>query len=810
MDKIQRRLFVLAAAFLGLYSLALSLSPAVLSRSWETDYRWNHWLGYIVWLVGYLVVLGQSARKLPDQDPFLLPLVGLLSGWGLLTIWRLTSRFGTRQTIWLGLALALLAVGMRLKSPLDTLRRYKYIWLTGGLLLTALTLVFGTNPLGYGPRLWLGCCGIYLQPSEPLKLLLVVFLSAYLADWQSVLVASTPAQDSARSALSAPRFPLPAFQLQILIPTLLMTGIALALLVVQRDLGTASVFIAIYSTMIYLATGWRLIPLLSALSLGLAGLAGYTLFDVVRLRVEAWINPWLDPSGRSYQIVQSLIAIANGGMFGRGPGLGNPGVVPIAHSDFIFSTIVEETGLVGALALLIILGLFLQRGIRTALRANNPYQRYLAAGLTAFLVTQSILIMGGNLRLLPLTGVTLPFVSYGGSSLLVSYIALLLLLHISAQTEGGGTKTEAQPRAQVTLFPITALLLSGLVATALVNGWWSYLRGPDLLTRTDNPRRAIADQTVQRGALLDRQNTPLVQTYGQPGNFTRTTLAPQLGSVLGYNNPIYGQTGLEQGLDDTLRGFLGHDPLTIWWHHMLYGQPPPGLDVRLTLDLQLQAAADTLLADQIGALIMLNAQSGEILVMASYPTYNPNQLEAIWDQLIQDQDAPLLNRAIQGRYASGNLERLLFLEGFSASWRDPVQLRLPGGENQLEEGITSPMNMALLAASLTNEGLMPAAQIAQAYRDPQDQWILLPALGEAAPLIPPAEARSITNSLKDANTPTWHLTFTPEGEDLTWYLGGTSSAWEGTPYALVIIIEEGDLELADQTGQAMLDAAMIP
>jgi cell division protein FtsW (lipid II flippase) len=817
MDKIQRRLFVLAAVFLGLYSLALSLSPAVLARSWQTDYRWNHWLGYCVWLVGYLIVLGQSARKLPSQDPFLLPLVGLLSGWGLLTIWRLTGHFGTRQTIWLGLALAVLIVGMNLKTPLHTLRRYKYIWLTGGLLLTALTLVFGTNPLGYGPRLWLGCCGVYLQPSEPLKLLLVVFLSAYLADWQSVLVASdkgqvasTPAQDSGRSALSAPLFPRPAFQLQILIPTLLMTGIALALLVVQRDLGTASVFIAIYSTMIYLATGWRLIPFISALSLGLAGLAGYTLFDVVRLRVEAWINPWLDPSGRSYQIVQSLISIANGGIFGRGPGLGSPNVVPIAHSDFIFSTIVEETGLVGALALLIILGLFLQRGIRTALRANNPYQRYLAGGLTAFLVAQSILIMGGNLRLLPLTGVTLPFVSYGGSSLLVSYIALYLLLHISAQTEDGGLKTEAQTLAQGTLLPITALLLGGLVATALVNGWWSYARGPDLLTRTDNPRRAIADQTVQRGALLDRQNTPLVQTHGQPGDFTRTTLTPQLGPVLGYNNPVYGQTGLEQGLDDTLRGQLGHDPLTIWWHHLLYGQPPPGLDVRLTLDMQLQTAADALLSDQIGALIMLNAQSGEILVMASYPTYNPNELEDIWDQLIQNQDAPLLNRAIQGRYTSRELERLLALESNSASWRDPVQLRLPGGEAQLEDEISSPMNMALLAASLSNEGLMPAAQIAQAYRDPQDHWILLPALGEALQLIPPAEARSITNSLKDANTPTWHMALSPEGEDLTWYIGGTTSAWEGTPYALVIIIEEDNLELADQTGQAMLAAAMLP
>lgn len=821
MDRTQRRLFVLAALFLGLYSLALSLSPAVLARSWQVDYRWNQWLGYVVWLIGYTLVLKQSTRRLPSQDPFLLPVVALLSGWGLLTIWRLTTRFGTRQTIWLALALAMLLVGMQVKSILSILRRYKYLWLTSGLLLTALTLIFGTNPLGYGPRLWLGCCGIYLQPSEPLKLLLVVFLSAYLADWQSILAASSTLQ-VARSKkdghmLSPHPVPRTAFhghQLQILIPTLLMTGVALSLLLVQRDLGTASVFIVIYSTMIYLATGWRLIPLLSALGLGLAGVAGYTLFDVVRLRVEAWINPWIDPSGRSYQIVQSLISIANGGIFGRGPGMGDPYLVPIAHSDFIFSTIVEETGLVGSIALLTIVGIFLQRGIRIAIRARDSYQRYLAGGLTAFLVTQSILIIGGNLRLLPLTGVTLPFVSYGGSSLAVSLIAVLLLLHISAQTSDHNPPTSAPKHllTQTPLLSLTALLLTGLVATVLVNGWWSYQRGPDLLKRNDNPRRAIADQTVQRGALLDRNNTPLVQTTGQPGNFIRTTLASQLGAVLGYNNPVYGQSGLEQGLDEYLRGQQGHDPLTIWWHHLLYGQPPPGLDVRLTLDLELQAEADALLSDQIGVLLLLNAQSGEILVMASYPTYNPNELEDIWDDLIEDEKAPLLNRAIQGRYTSGDLAGLLSIENDSASWRNPVQLRLPGGETQLKEAVTSPMNMALLSASLSNEGLTPAAHIAQAYRDPQDQWVLLPALGEAMQLMPPAEARSIAAALADPNTPTWHLAYTPEGEDLTWYLGGTTPAWDGAPeaIALVIVIEQADLVLAEQIGQAMLDAAMIP
>lgn len=763
---------MVAAIFLGFYALALSLSPAVLARSWQvyTDYRWSHWIGYLVWLIGYFLVIRNSEQRYPGQDPILLPLVGLLSGWGLLTIWRLTTRFGTRQTIWLAVGLGVIFVGVRLRSPLSTLRRYKYIWLTSGLLLTALTLIFGTNPLGYGPRLWLGCCGIYLQPSEPLKLLLVIYLAAYLADWQSFLsvsgisqVASTPDKES--TCTSHPKLRTQkSLQFQILIPTLIMTGMALLLLVVQRDLGTASIFIVIYSTMIFMATGWFLIPVISALGLGLAGAAGYIMFDVVRLRVDAWVNPWLDPSGRSYQIVQSLIAIANGGIFGRGPGLGNPNVVPVAHSDFIFSAIVEETGLVGALALLALWGLFLQRGIRAALRAKDPFQRFLAGGLTAFLVAQSILIIGGNMRLMPLTGVTLPFISYGGSSLLVSSIAVLLLVLISSNAEHSKSPTHRTshpaprlPHADTHLLPLSALLFTGLAAAALVNGWWAYQRGPDLLTRTDNPRRGIADLTAQRGALLDRDNNPLVITTGQPGEFTRTTLNLQLGPVLGYNNPIYGQTGLEESLDPYLRGLQGHDALTIWWHHLLYGQPPPGIDVRLTLDLDLQETAAALLREKIGALVLLNAQSGEILAMSSYPSYNPNDLDNIWDTLIADENSPLLNRAIQGRYVLGNLWEKLDIRDLPADWNKTEAMRLPGIEFQVEENVASPLNMTLFAATLTNQGVRPAAQIAQSYRDPEGQWVLLPALGEVAQLFGPADALSITSPLNDPNTPTWYL-----------------------------------------------------
>jgi len=774
-----RRLLTLATIFTAFYALALTISPAVSARSWDISLRWNHWLGFAVWLAGFWVVQLQTERYLPHSDSYLLPLVALLTGWGLMTIWQITPKFGLRQTLWLAVALTLFSRGLRLPSDLNFLRRYKYLSLTAGLALTTLTMIFGTNPMGFGPRLWLGCCGIYLQPSEPLKLLLVVYLSAYYAER---------------------RFDKNVKQINILVPTVIMTGMALLLLLVQRDLGTASIFIFLYSVMLYLAMGWRWIPALSALGIGLAGLAGYATFDVIRLRVEAWVNPWLDPSGRSYQIVQSLIAVANGGIFGRGPGLGNPGFVPVTHSDFIFTAIAEETGLIGSIGLLALLALLTHRGLRIALRTNNTFHRYLAAALTAYFTAQSVLIIGGNLRLLPLTGVTLPFISYGGSSLLVSFIALLILMQISAAAD-----KEHLPSQSVTpIFHMASFLLIALGATALVTGWWGFQRGPALLTRTDNPRRALADLSVPRGALLDRYNTPLVATAGQPGSYTRIIFVPDLGPLLGYNHAIYGQAGLEATLDSYLRGLQGGDAFTLWRHHLLYGQSPPGMDVRLTIDLDLQITADKLLGQQAGALLLINAENGEILALASHPTYDPNLLPKSWDGLIEDADSPLLNRVTQGRYPTGGWGGLPLPEV------NAIPLRLPGSIAPDQQDIASPLTAALMAASMVNQGAVPAPSIAQALHVPEDGWVLLAPLGTATSTYISPVAQLLTQTFQDAKSPTWHISLTPSGETLTWYIGGTLPQGEQTPLALVIVLESNNLPRIEEIANAIWAAALQP
>jgi cell division protein FtsW (lipid II flippase) len=792
----QTRLLYLAAVFLILAALELTLSAAVRARGWEVSYRWTHWLGVLVWGIGFAAAGRAVERYLPGCDPYLLPAAALLSGWGVLTIWRLSPVYGLRQTVVLGLVLGIFTLGLRLPPGLSFLRRYKYLWLTSGLLLAALTLVLGTNPLGYGPRLWLGCCGVYFQPSELLKLLLIVYLSAYAADKLPTMGAAERTDHALGPAPTLPGSPAIGAGLRpahtgglfgLLIPTFLLTGLALLLMLVQRDLGTASIFLFLYTAVVYIATGRKRLLLFMGLALGVAALSGYALFDVVRLRVDAWLNPWTDPSGRSYQIVQSLIAVANGGISGRGLGLGSPSLVPIAQSDFIFAAIAEEGGLPLVIGLLSLIALIATRGLRTALHASDTFQRYLAAGLTAYLCGQSVLIIGGNLRLLPLTGVTLPFVSSGGSSLLTSFLSLLILLHIS---QHGQEQSAVLNPPQTRLYlQLGGLLLAGVAAAGVLAGWWMVYRGPSLVTRTDNPRRAIADRTVRRGALLDRGDIPINETVGQAGAYMRQYNYPPLAPVVGYDDPIYGQSSLEADLDDYLSGWRGNPGLMVWWEHLLYGQPTPGLDVRLSIDLRLQRTADDLLGDRHGALVLINAQSGEILAIASHPSFDPNSLQADWQTLIEAADTPLLDRASLGSYPTG-----ASLAAF------------------IQEDHASPVEIAAEAASLSAGGLRPTPRLALAVRTPKAGWVLLP-----EPIRTTAMSEDTAAAFASAHTaealPFWQVIEQATeytGQSFTWYMGGTLPGWQGVSLAAVVLLEEFDPISAQQIGQAVLQSAIQP
>ncbi len=861
-DQIQSRLLKLAAAFLVLNALVLTLSPAVRYHSWSVEYRWQHWFGVIIWLASFALLHRIVVRYLPERDPYLVPLAALLCGWGLLSIWRLDAENGLRQSIWLVFCLVVFTLGLRVRNLLGILRRYKYIWLTTGILISALTFLLGTYPGGEGPRLWLGCCGLYFQPSEPLKLLLIIYLAAYMAD----------------------QMPVSFNFIRLLLPTFLLVGTALGILLIQRDLGTASLLLLLYFTVIFLASGRSIILFIGGLSLLAAGITGYMAFDVIRIRVDAWLNPWLDPSGRSYQIVQSLLAISNGQILGRGVGIGSPGFVPIAHSDFIFSSIGEEYGLAGTIGLLLILVLFISRGFRAAIRATNRYQRFLAAGATTYVALQSIFIIGGNIRLLPLTGVTLPFVSYGGSSLLTSFLTLLVLLLISGRKE-----QEPAPILNSQPFLITSgLLLFSLVSAALINGWWSFIRSDNILARIDNPRRSAVSLFVKRGAILDRNNQEIVISTGEVGSYIRESLYPPLSLVTGYTHPIYGQAGLESSLDSYLRGLQGSPASLVWSSQLLYGQPPPGLDIRLSIDLKLQKLADDLLDSKSGAVVMLNAQTGEILAMASHPFFNPNQIDTNMEDWIKSDQGYLLNRATQSSYPPGTSLGPFILADYLSdkqlsdapteltlrfnnevwncsrypndplSWGDLISMGCPGAVADLgrkmgadslanlyeilgftespsiplpvaggystdnltdtlksslgQDGILiSPLQMALAAATLSREGGRPSPLLATAVNTPQQGWVILPS-EPASPALAPDGVSKALQLLESPTLPIWESTgFAFNGDNrVSWYIGGTMPDWKGTPIALVIALENQNPADTFNLGHSLFKTTLNP
>ena len=794
----ERPLLLLVLGIVFLLALALNLATIVRSGTFSLERGWQSGLGFLVWAACLGGVWVAAQKTIPERDPYLLPSAFLLMGWGLMTLWRLSPYHAQRQTIWLAVSSSVLVLILKAPGDLSYLRRFKYLWLTGGLCLVFATLIFGTNPAGAElPHLWLGCCGVYFQPSEPTKLLLIVYLAAYLAGSQPLF----------QRAISVKQ------RLALLSPGLGMSLLAMGLLIVQRDLGTASIFFFLSTVLFYFATERRIVLLfgITGILLGLG--IGVLLFDVVRWRVEAWLNPYADPMHRSYQIVQSLIAVANGGLFGRGLGLGYPEQVPVPHSDFIFAAITEENGLIGSLALLSCLALIALRTIVTAMRAEDRFQRLLMIGIAAYFGGQSLLIIGGNLRLLPLTGVTLPFVSYGGSSLLVSCIMLALTLQVSHS---------AQPKPGILPNPrpylaFGAILLLGFLAVALATGWFALYRAPVLLARTDNARRYIYQQLVQRGTIYDRQLRPLAISERQNEVFIRKTLYPPLSPLLGYSHPVFGQSGLERSLDEWLSGERGYPTSVILWHRLLTGTPPPGIAARLTLDLELQKTVDQAMNGQVGAAVVVNAQNGDLIAISSQPAFDSNLLTAELETYLQDANAPLLNRAFQGRYAISPLSRDLFPKGIVALRLS--ELRAIGLPNGLIEGAqpeggewVTPLQVACAAAAFSNGGTRLGLQLVDAFELPNSGWVTLQPENPPLTVYRATEIELWLKQHADLTGLTWSLSSSITAQQdrlISWYVGGTASGWDGTPLAVAIVLEGSDKTDAGRIGEIILKAALL-
>ena len=398
-----------------------------------------------VWLPHDIVALGiylgvlfgaHAAQVLTGRrtDEVLLPAVGLLGGISLLLMERLPQDrvgsgffgavgLGQVQLVWLVLGLVVATtVAITVRSD-SWLRRYKYTWAAVGIGLLLLTFAFGSE-VG-GQRLTLAIGPFSGQPSELLKVILVVFLAGYLSENRALLVE----QDTRLGPLRLP--PLP-----YLAPMAAMWAIALGIVVIQRDLGAALLFFGVFLLLLYGATGRISLVVIGLVAFFAGSALMANLFEHIGTRIAIWIDPFADPLGDGYQVVQSLHAFARGGLVGMGFGNGLPlvgGRVPIpeVHTDFPLAALGEELGLIGVLAILGIYLVIIERGLRIGVAAADEFRGLLATGLALVVGIQAFIIAAGNLKLLPLTGVTLPFISYGGSSLLANGLVIGLLLAIS-------------------------------------------------------------------------------------------------------------------------------------------------------------------------------------------------------------------------------------------------------------------------------------------------------------------------------------------------------------------------------------------
>jgi len=366
-------------------------------------------------------------------DQVILPLVATLSVIGILMIQRLHpdltaldpgyATLAQRQLLFLVAGLAVLWLVVMLAGPMQVmswLKRYKYTWLVVSLGLQAATFVVGTGPPGSGAKLWIAAGPIQIQPSEIVKITLVIFLAGYLDDKRELLGSSWRL-----GGVSLPPIPY-------LVPMGLMWAASLLTLVILNDLGSALMFFAVFVTMLYLASGRPIYVAVGAVSFALACIGAWQAFSRVEIRVQNWLDPWQDPFVAGYQPIQSDYALASGGILGTGFAQGSPWYIPAVETDYIFSAIGEELGLLGTLALLTMYLLLTVRGFLVAMRARDGFAQLLAAGLSSIVAFQTIIIVGGVIRIIPLTGITLPFMSYGGSSLLSNFAIIGLLLHISS------------------------------------------------------------------------------------------------------------------------------------------------------------------------------------------------------------------------------------------------------------------------------------------------------------------------------------------------------------------------------------------
>ncbi len=660
----------------------------------------------------------------PGADPAILPIVFVLSGIGITFVTRLAPTLAMNQVTWLFLSVAAMVVTLFVVRNLDELADYKFTIGIIGVALILLPMVFGTEQ--GGSKLWLRLGSFSFQPGELAKIAIVLFLASFFAANRELL--SVSSRKIGPLTLPRPR---------MLAPVLCMWGLSLLIVVFERDLGSALLFFTIFVVMIYVTTGRASYVLISVALLAAGAVGCYFLFNHVRVRFNIWLDPFADAQGGGLQIVQSLYSLADGGLFGAGVGRGMPRLIPVVESDFIFSAIGEEMGLLGGSAVLLLFMLFAVRGFATAARAKSDMAAFTATGLTTSVCFQAFLIVAGVTKFMPLTGVTLPFMSQGGSSLLASFIIVGLLLRCGDQGTGhnvlvsgsgvaGSTVTPAlhangvsqvhdalkdSPYAMVSFgmetpesgvlgrvalsHRLTALVTFFTVLFALLIANLTFIqviKAGDYQSMPSNNHTIARSAKVQRGAIITSDGVTLAESLKQSdGTYVRSYPAGNLAvHTVGYLSTQYGATGIESTMNNALTGHADHSS---WQGAMnsLAGIEQPGDSVVLTINSKIQQVADEALAGRVGAVVVLDPSTGAVLAKSSAPTYSYDDLAAAITGA--SGNGALVDRTTQALYAPGSTFKAVTLSA-----------ALNSGAFTLDSTFDAPASMDIGGAAVTNDG----------------------------------------------------------------------------------------------------------
>ncbi len=626
----------------------------------------------------------------PGADPVILPITFVLAGIGITFVTRLRPDLAVNQVIWLFLSIGAMVATLVIVRNLDDFASYKYTLGIVGIVLLVLPMIIGTEQ--GGSKLWLTFGPFSFQPGEIAKVLIILFLAAYLSENRELLSAST--RSIGPIALPKPR---------MLTPVLAMWGVSLLVVIFERDLGSAVLFFTFLVIMIYVATGRVSYVIFSLVLLAVGAVFCYYAFSHVRNRIQIWIDPFSNPDG-GYQIIQSLYSLADGDLVGTGIGRGMPRLIPVVESDFIFSAIGEEMGLLGGSAILLLYMVLSVRGFATAARAKSDMSAFTAVGFTTAIAFQAFLIVGGCTRLLPLTGVTLPFMSQGGSSLLASFIIVGLLLRAGDEATGRESLVEsfhttvtpalneskddeAQKVAAVAhgsnvrgrfgmdtpesgvlgrvalgnrltaLITVFTLLFAALITNLT---YVQVIQAQSYRQMPNNNHTIAKSYRVQRGAIITSDGQTLAESVeNDDGTYRRSYPNGSIAAhTVGYLSERYGATGIESTMNDTLRGKENFSSLRNALDS-LAGKPTPGASVVLTLNYQMQRAAEAILSGYQGAIVVLDPRTGAVLAKASNPTYD---MEAIGEVIESSEQgaSPLVDRTTQ-LYTPGSTYKIVTL-----------------------------------------------------------------------------------------------------------------------------------------------------